>query len=130
LVGESAALASLSLRTRRGDYDIKRIQFVTDDQRQVEAELAGILTADTVKFGRSNCLRLNSTIWRQTVVQCCVGNDWLYGWKRGGAQSCRFQQVTPLADQKAEILLSQQLQRWGQDALMKKASQSPLKFLN
>jgi len=47
LVGESAALASLSLRTRRGDYDIKRIQFVTDDQRQVEAELAGILTADT-----------------------------------------------------------------------------------
>jgi len=47
LVGESAALASLSLRTRRGDYDIKRIQFVTDDQRQVEAELAGIPTADT-----------------------------------------------------------------------------------
>jgi len=29
------------------DYDIKRIQFVTDDQRQVEAELAGIPTADT-----------------------------------------------------------------------------------
>jgi len=47
----------------------------------------------------------------------------------GGAQSCRFQQVTPLADQKAEIL-SQQLQRWGQDALYEESSQSPLKFLN
>lgn len=35
----------------------------------------------------------------------------------GGAQSCRFQQVTPLSDQKAEILLSQQLQRWGREAL-------------
>ena len=35
----------------------------------------------------------------------------------GGAQSCRVQQVTSLFDQKAEFLLSHQLQHWGQDVL-------------
>jgi glucose-6-phosphate dehydrogenase assembly protein OpcA len=35
----------------------------------------------------------------------------------GGAQSCRFQQVSLPSDQKAEVLLSQQLQRWGRDPL-------------
>jgi glucose-6-phosphate dehydrogenase assembly protein OpcA len=35
----------------------------------------------------------------------------------GGAQACRFEQVAPLSDQKAEFLLGQQLRRWGQDML-------------
>ena len=35
----------------------------------------------------------------------------------GGAQNCRFQQVSSLSDQSAEELLSQQLQRWGRDVL-------------
>jgi len=46
------------------------------------------------------------------------GNDWLYA--DGGGWWCPVlpvSTVTPLAEQKAEILLSQQLQRWGQDAL-------------
>jgi glucose-6-phosphate dehydrogenase assembly protein OpcA len=36
---------------------------------------------------------------------------------KGGAQAGLFQQVSPLADQSAEELLSQQLQRWGRDLL-------------
>ncbi|HAC63632.1 MAG TPA: oxidoreductase, partial [Cyanothece sp. UBA12306] len=35
----------------------------------------------------------------------------------GGAQACRIEQVTSLADQKTDQLLSKQLQRWGQDVL-------------
>ncbi|MEO0488694.1 MAG: OpcA/G6PD domain-containing protein, partial [Cyanobacteria bacterium J06659_2] len=35
----------------------------------------------------------------------------------GGAQSSRIEQVTALSDQKAEFMLSRQLQRWGQDVL-------------
>jgi len=57
------------------------------------------------------------------------GNDWLYAdGGGGGAQSCRFQ-VTPLAEQKAEILLSQQLQRWGQDALYEESLAVTAKIL-
>jgi glucose-6-phosphate dehydrogenase assembly protein OpcA len=36
---------------------------------------------------------------------------------KGGAQAGLFQQVSPLGDQSAEELLSQQLQRWGRDLL-------------
>ncbi|MEM9569266.1 MAG: glucose-6-phosphate dehydrogenase assembly protein OpcA, partial [Cyanobacteria bacterium P01_E01_bin.34] len=36
---------------------------------------------------------------------------------KGGAQSCRIQQVSPVEQQTAEALLAQQLQRAGQDKL-------------
>jgi glucose-6-phosphate dehydrogenase assembly protein OpcA len=35
----------------------------------------------------------------------------------GSAQACRTEQVTAISDQKAEFLLSQQLQRWGREIL-------------
>ena len=57
----------------------------------VEADCCTVLCSET-----SGCMRMESG---------------------GGAQSCRFQQVSSLADQKAEILLSEQLQRWGSDPL-------------
>jgi glucose-6-phosphate dehydrogenase assembly protein OpcA len=40
---------------------------------------------------------------------------------RGGAQAGIVNQVTSLADQSAEELLSQQLQRWGQDVLFEES---------
>ena len=103
-----------------GDYDIKRIHFVTEQQRPVEAELAAIPTADSGEIpGDLVDLRLTST---NSQADCCtVLCSETTGCMRmeagGGAQSCRFQQVTSLSDQKAEILLSQQLQRWGREAL-------------
>lgn len=103
-----------------GDYDITRIRFVTEEQHQVEAELAGVPIADTGEIpGDLIALRLNST---NTEADCCtVLCSETTGCMRmesgGGAQSCRFQQVTALSDQKAEVLLSQQLQRWGSEAL-------------
>ncbi|MES1022030.1 glucose-6-phosphate dehydrogenase assembly protein OpcA [Gloeocapsa sp. BRSZ] len=103
-----------------GDYEIKRIRFTAQDQRQVEAELAAIPTADSGEIpGDLIALRLNST---NTEADCCtVVCSETGGCMRmevgGGAQACRFQQVSSLADQKAEILLSQQLQRVGHEAL-------------
>lgn len=103
-----------------GDYDLKRIHFVAENQRQVEAELAGVPTANSGEIpGDLIALRLNST---NPEADCCtVLCSETMGCMRmeagGGAQSCRFQQVTLPSDQKAELLLSQQLLRWGRDPL-------------
>jgi len=110
----------ISYQKEGGDYDIRRIKFMTADQRSVEAELAGIPTADVGEVpGDLISLRLGST--NQEADCCTVLCSETTGCMRmeagGGAQSCRIQQVTPLFDQKTEFLLSQQLQRWGSDML-------------
>lgn len=107
-----------------GDYNIKRIQFVTEDGRQVEAEVAGVPTANSGDIpGDLIALRLNST--NQEADCCTVLCSETTGCMRmelgGGAQNCRFEQVTSLSDQSAEELLSQQLQRWGRDVLFEES---------
>ncbi len=110
----------VSFQQEGGDYNIKRIHFVTEEQRQVEAELAAMPTADSGEIpGDLIDLRLDST---NPQADCCtVLCSETTGCMRmeagGGAQSCRFEQVSPLSDQKAEVLLSQQLQSWGPEAL-------------
>ncbi len=103
-----------------GDYNIKCIHFVTSDGRQVEAEVAGVPTANSGDIpGDLIALRLNST--NQEADCCTVLCSETTGCMRmelgGGAQNCRFVQVSSLSDQSAEELLSQQLQRWGRDVL-------------
>ena len=103
-----------------GDYDFKRIHFVADDQRLVEAELAGVPITDVGQIpGDLIALRLTSTNVEADccTVLCSETSGCMRMESGGGAQSCRFQQVSSLADQKAEILLSEQLQRWGSDPL-------------
>jgi glucose-6-phosphate dehydrogenase assembly protein OpcA len=104
-----------------GDYDIRRVKFIRDeDQREIEAELAAIPTADWGEIpGDLISLRLTST---NLDADCCtVLCSQTTGCMRmeagGGAQSCRIQQVTPMFDQKTEQLLSKQLRRWGRDLL-------------
>jgi glucose-6-phosphate dehydrogenase assembly protein OpcA len=103
-----------------GDYAIKRVYFVNEEHRQIEAELAEIPTADTGEIpGDLVALRLNST---NTSADCCTvlcseTSGCMRMESQGGAQSCRFEQVTAPSEQRAETLLSQQLQRWGRDAL-------------
>ncbi|MBV9389108.1 MAG: glucose-6-phosphate dehydrogenase assembly protein OpcA [Chroococcidiopsidaceae cyanobacterium CP_BM_ER_R8_30] len=112
------------LEQEGGDYDIKRVYFMTEDQREVEAELAAIPTADTTEMrGDLVALRLNST---NSEADCCtVLCSETSGCMRmeagGGAQSCRFQQVTSPIDQTPELLLSHQLQRWGREALFEES---------
>lgn len=107
-----------------GDYNIRRIHFVGEDQRQIEAEVAGVPTANVGEVpGDLIALRLTST--NQAADCCTVLCSETSGCMRmemgGGAQNCRFMQVSRLSDQKAEELLSQQLQRWGRDMLFEES---------
>ncbi|GEM_PF-118613 len=110
----------VSYHDEGGDYELKRIQFINAEQRQIEAEVAAIPTADSGDVaGDLVGLKLTST---NLQADCCtVLCSETLGCMRmeagGGAQSCRVQQVTSLFDQKAEFLLSHQLQHWGQDVL-------------
>jgi len=110
----------VSFEQEGGDYNIKRIHFVTEEQRHVEAELAAMPTADSGEIpGDLIDLRLDST--NKSADCCTVLCSETSGCMRmeagGGAQSCRFEQVSALSEQKAEVLLSQQLQSWGPEAL-------------
>jgi glucose-6-phosphate dehydrogenase assembly protein OpcA len=103
-----------------GDYDIRRVKLTDEQQRDIQAELAGIPTADWGEIpGDLVSLRLSST---NLDADCCtVLCSSTTGCMRmeagGGAQACYIEQVTPLADQKTEELLGKQLQRWGREML-------------
>lgn len=115
-----------------GDYDLKRIRFFTENQRQVEAELAGVPTGSSGEVrGNLVALRLNSTNLDADccTVLCSETTGCMRMESGGGAQSCRFQQVTSPVDQNAELLLSQQLQRWGHEALYEESLAVTAKIL-
>ncbi len=109
-----------AVERERGDYDIWRIQFADRHNKSIQAELAGLPLADTGDIlGDLVSLKLVSS---NLDVDCCtVLCSETTGCMRmeagGGAQSCRIKQVTQLFDQDTEQLLSQQLNRWGKDAL-------------
>ncbi|MEL6927495.1 MAG: glucose-6-phosphate dehydrogenase assembly protein OpcA [Cyanobacteria bacterium J06600_6] len=103
-----------------GDYDIRRVKFTDEKQRTIEAELAGLPTADWGEIpGDLVSLKLTST--NENADCCTVLCSSTTGCMRmeagGGAQACYIEQVTPLFDQKSEELLGQQLQRWGREML-------------
>ncbi len=102
-----------------GDYDIRRVKFTNDEQKEVEAELAGIPVEAGDIPGDLISLRLSSTNLEADccTVLCSETTGCMRMEAGGGAQSCRIQQVTPLFDQKTEQLLTQQLQRWGREVL-------------
>lgn len=109
-----------SYRQEGGDYDIRKIFFEGPNSRKVEVELAAIPVADWGEIvGDLTGLRLTST--RQEANCCTILCSETTGCMRmeagGGAQSCLVEQVTALSDQKADFMLGQQLQRWGEDVL-------------
>ena len=110
----------VSFEQEEGDYNIIKIKLLREDQHQVEAELAGIPTADTGEVpGDLISLRLSSTNLNADccTVLCSETTGCMRMEAGGGAQSCRIQQVTPLFDQKTENLLGEQLQHWGRELL-------------
>ncbi len=107
-----------------GDYDIRRITFLSKDKKTISAELAGIPTADVGDIpGDLISLRLTSTNLDADccTVLCSETTGCMRMEAKGGAQACRIQQVTPVFDQKTEHILGQQVQRWGQDFLYKES---------
>ncbi|BAY19512.1 OpcA protein [Anabaenopsis circularis NIES-21] len=111
----------ISYQKESNDYDIIRIRFVTQDQKQIEAELAGVPVADAGDIsGDLIALRLSSTNTKAdcSTVICSETGGCMRMETHGGAQSAGlFQQVSSLSEQKAEALLSQQVQRWGRETL-------------
>lgn len=109
----------VALVSEGGDYDLKRIKFLSQDQRPVEAELAAIPTHAGEVAGDLIDLKLASTNLEADccTVLCSETTGCMRMEAGGGAQSCRIEHVTPLQDQSAETLLGQQLQRWEQDVL-------------
>ena len=118
-------------RTQEHDYLIDRLEFKTDTRDDIRVELASVPTV-TPTAGELVGLRLNST--NPTADACTVLCSETTGCMRmevkGGAQSCRIQQVSPVEQQTAETLLSQQLQRVGQDALYEDALAMVTELLN
>ena len=103
-----------------GDYDLRKVKFTDEKQRTIEAELAGLPTADWGDIpGDLVSLRLSSTNLEADccTVLCSSTTGCMRMEAGGGAQSCYIEQVTPLFDQKTEELLGQQLQRWGREML-------------
>ncbi|NMG22675.1 glucose-6-phosphate dehydrogenase assembly protein OpcA [Brasilonema bromeliae] len=115
----------VSYQKETGDYDITKIQFVAQDQRQIEAELAGVPVGDAGEIpGDLIALRLSSTNPQANcgTLICSETGGCMRMETQGGAQASGvFQQVTSLSEQKAEVLLSQQVQRWGHEALFEES---------
>ncbi|MBL1208188.1 glucose-6-phosphate dehydrogenase assembly protein OpcA [Geminocystis sp. GBBB08] len=103
-----------------GTYDITTVKFLTAEGKEINTELAGVPIADWGSvLGDLISLKLTSTNLNADccTVLCSETTGCMRMEAGGGAQSCRIQQVTSLADQDTEQLLSQQLQRSGKDVL-------------
>ncbi|MBD2567628.1 glucose-6-phosphate dehydrogenase assembly protein OpcA [Anabaena lutea] len=116
---------AVSYSKETGDYDITRVRFLAQDQKQIEAELAGVPIADIGDIvGDLIALRLSSTNPQANcgTLICSETGGCMRMETHGGAQSAGlFQQVSSLSEQKAEVLLSQQVQRWGREALFEES---------
>ncbi|MGF1518437.1 MAG: glucose-6-phosphate dehydrogenase assembly protein OpcA [Nodosilinea sp.] len=116
-----------------GIYNIKKIHFKGPNDLAIEAELAGIPVADLGEVvGDLTGLRLNST---DLNANCCtILCSETMGCMRmeagGGAQACQVEQVTALTDQKADFMLGQQLQRWGEDVLYEESLAMVAQIMN
>jgi glucose-6-phosphate dehydrogenase assembly protein OpcA len=109
-----------------GDYELRQILLVTPEGKEIKAELAGIPVGDWGDIlGDLISLRLTSTNLNADccTVLCSETTGCMRMEAGGGAQSCRIQQVTSLADQDTENLLSKQLQHWGKDTLYRESMQ-------
>ncbi len=102
-------------------YEIMRITFATPNGKNVNAELAAIPIADPGEIlGDLVGLRLSSSnpSANCATIICSETAGCMRMESGGGAQATvRTEQVTATNDQKAELLLTQQLQRWGRDPL-------------
>ncbi|BAW96750.1 putative OxPP cycle protein opcA [[Synechococcus] sp. NIES-970] len=109
-----------AIERESGDYEIHRLRFSDRQNKTITAELVGLPMADVGEVvGDLVSLKLTSS---NLAADCCTvlcseTSGCMHMESGGGAQACRIEQVTPLADQKTDHLLGQQLQRWGKDVL-------------
>jgi glucose-6-phosphate dehydrogenase assembly protein OpcA len=115
-----------------GEYDIQRIVFRSKDGRTIEAELAALPTEAGDVVGDIADFRLSST---NPDADCCTilcsETTGCMRMEAGGkADNCYVQQVSPLNDQKAETLLSEQIGRYSRDLLFEASLAVAAKILS
>ena len=111
-----------------GIYDLRYVTFKGADGRTIDAELAAIPTADWGEIlGDLVGLRLSSEQF--CAIFCSETTGCMRMEAGGSAQSCRTEQVSALSDQRAEELMSSQLQRWGRDNLYEESLDVTAKIL-
>ncbi|KGF72915.1 oxidoreductase [Neosynechococcus sphagnicola sy1] len=115
-----------------GEYDLKHITLMGKNQKTIQAELAAIPTAESGEItGDLIGLRLTSSNLDANccTILCSETTGCMRMESGGSAQTCRTEQVTAINDQRAEFLLSQQLQRWGRDVLFEESLAVAVKIL-
>ncbi|AFY73110.1 opcA protein [Synechococcus sp. PCC 7502] len=108
----------ISLVKEGGDYNIQKIRFIGRNNLDVQAELAAIPVGDVGDVeGDLVGLKLTSTDPDAEISNVFCSESMGCMRMEAGAQSIQTYQVSPLSDQSANLLLSQQLQRWGREVL-------------
>ena len=103
-----------------GDYSIRKIYFKSEHKQEIEAELASIPVADVGEvIGDLVGIRLASSNFDANccTILCSETTGCMRMEAGGGAQACRVEEVSAISDQRADLILGQQLQRWGEDIL-------------
>ncbi|MGB3139060.1 MAG: glucose-6-phosphate dehydrogenase assembly protein OpcA [Nodosilinea sp.] len=116
-----------------GIYNIQKIYFKGPNDLSIEAELAGIPVADSGEvIGDLTGLRVLSTNEKANccTILCSETTGCMRMEAGGGAQACQVEQVTALTDQKADFMLGQQLQRWGEDILYEESLATVAKIMH
>ena len=114
-----------------GDYNIRKIYFDSESGREIEAELAGIPVLDWGEVqGDLTGVSLTSTTADNCNTILCSETVGCMRMEAGGsAQSSMVEEVTSLSDQRSDLLLEQQLQRWGEDVLFEESLAATSKIL-
>jgi glucose-6-phosphate dehydrogenase assembly protein OpcA len=126
-LGWLASRMDWSLKTYEyegGDYDLERVYFVGEGDRTIEAELAGVPAIDQGEvMGDLTGVRMQSTNPQANcnTILCSETVGCMRMESGGSAQSSLVEEVTSLSDQRSDLLLSQQLQRWGEDVLFEES---------
>lgn len=107
-----------------GDYELRRIIMSGRQNRTIEVELAAIPVADAGEvLGDLTGIRMSSTNLEANccTILCSETAGCMRMESGGGAQACYIQEVVAISDQRSDLLLEQQLQRWGEDALFEES---------
>jgi glucose-6-phosphate dehydrogenase assembly protein OpcA len=117
----------------KDEYDLRHIKFKGAHDREIIAELAAIPTADAGEIiGDLIGLRLASTNPSANcgTILCSETTGCMRLEAGGAAQAGGYtEMVKAINDQKAEFLLSQQLQRWGREVLFEESLAVVVKML-
>ncbi|MEM6449278.1 MAG: glucose-6-phosphate dehydrogenase assembly protein OpcA [Cyanobacteria bacterium P01_D01_bin.105] len=114
----------VSYENEGGDYELKRIHFKNEAGRDIEAELAAIPVGNPGEvLGDLTGVRLESTNREANcnTILCSETMGCMRMESGGSAQSSLVEEVTSLSDQRSDLLLEQQLQRWGEDVLFEES---------